>query len=125
VYIEPDNVWGDGEIVILVNADTASAAEIFAYFMGKLENVTIMGMTKSTGSAMMSNSYGLRRFELSFPVMLILDENSDVLIDSDISGISNMPLDVRIPMDEEAFTSIFEENIDYVLDYAVKYMENQ
>lgn len=122
INIKPDNIWGDGEIVLLVNSETASAAELFTYFMGNLDNVTIMGMTKTVGSAMATGGYELNWFQLYFPIMLVLDEEANVLIDSDASGISNMPLDVQIPLDDEAFSAIFEEGKDYVLDYAVEYL---
>jgi len=125
VNLKPENVWGDGDIVLLVNAETASAAELFVYFMGKLPNVTIMGMTKSVGSAMGVNGYHLERFILYFPMILMLDENAEVLIDSDTSGISNMPLDVKIPLDDKAFQAIFEKHEDYVINYAVEYLASK
>ena len=124
VNLEAEDVWGDGEIVILVNTQTTSAAELFVHFMSKKENVTVMGMTKSTGAAMGTSSYKMDTFELFFPMMLMLDENEQVLIDSDVSGINRAPLDVRIPLDETAFASIFGEKEDYVLKYAIEYLKD-
>ncbi len=124
VNLQAEDVWGDGEIVILVNAQTASAAELFAYFMSQKENVTVMGMTKSAGSVMGTSGYSMDTFELRFPMMLMLDENGDVLIDSDASGINKAPLDVRIPLDERAFASIFGDKADYVLEYAIEYLKD-
>lgn len=124
VNLQAEDVWGEGEIVILVNADTASAAELFAYFMSKKDNVTIMGMTKSTGSAMATSNYATDSFELYFPMMLLLDENGEVLIDSDVSGVNTAPLDVRIPLDDNAFASIFSRKEDYVLEYALEYLKD-
>lgn len=124
VNLQAEDVWGEGEIVILLNADTASAAELFAYFMSKKDNVTIMGMTKSTGSAMATGNYALDSFEIYFPMMLLLDENGKVLIDSDVSGINTAPLDVKIPLDDTAFVSVFGRKEDYVLEYAIEYLKD-
>ena len=124
VSLKADNVWGDGEIVILVNSETASAAELFTYLMSGLDNVTVMGMTKTIGSAMMVGGYQLVRFGINYPEMLILDENADVLIDSDVNRINKLPLDVRIPFNEEAFGAIMEDGRDYVREQAVDYLDN-
>ncbi len=124
VSLQAEDVWGDDEIVILVNAQTTSAAELFVHFMSKKENVTVMGMTKSTGSVMGTSGYVMDTFELHFPMMLMLDEDGNVLIDSDVSGMNRAPLDVRIPLDDTAFDSIFGEKEDYVLEYAIEYLKD-
>jgi carboxyl-terminal processing protease len=49
--IEPDgSIYFDGPIVVLINGATLSSAEWFAYAMGQLDNVTLLG-TVSAGAA--------------------------------------------------------------------------
>lgn len=124
VSLKADNVWGDGDIVILVNSETGSAAELFTYFMSGLDNVTVMGMTKTVGSSMMAGGCDLVRFSINYPEMLVLDENADILIDSDVNRISKLPLDVRISFDDKAFEAIMEDGRDYVREQAVDYLNN-
>ncbi len=123
--VEPGNIWGDGPIVILVNAETVSAGELFTHMMMQLDNVTVMGMTKSTGSAMAITSYASDNITICFPDTLILDQDKEVMIDAGADRIMDMPPDIIIPLDEEAFESIFEQGEDYVLDYAVQYLEQE
>jgi carboxyl-terminal processing protease len=123
--VEPGNIWGDGPIVILVNAETVSAGELFTHMMMQLDNVTVMGMTKSTGSAMAITSYTSDNITICFPDTLILDQDKEVMIDAGADRIMDMPPDIIIPLDEEAFERIFEQGEDYVLDYAVQYLEQE
>lgn len=125
VYTDAGNIWGDGAIVILVNSDTTSAAEIFVDTMMQLPNVTVMGFTKTCGAAMMASEIELTNVDLSFSAGVTLDENGEILIDSDASGMSKMTPDIIIPFDENAFHAIFENGEDYVLEYAASYLENR
>ncbi|MBR1864876.1 MAG: hypothetical protein IJ801_00035 [Lachnospiraceae bacterium] len=124
VYTSAENIWGNGEIVILVNSNTASAAEIFVHTMMQLPNVTVMGFTKTCGSAMMVSGMELSNVNLYFSGGMTLDETGEVLIDADASRISMMTPDIIIPFDEDAFHAVFENGEDYVLDYAVSYLEH-
>ena len=46
------------------------------------------------------------------------------MIDTDYTRENRIPLDVEIPITEEAALEIFSlEDTDYELDYAVKYLE--
>lgn len=121
--INGENVWEDGKIVILVNAVSNSAADHLAYGMRKLENVTVMGLTKSCGSAQALHGILLESGELMFSENILLDEEGEIWIDSDVSRITKTGLDVKIPMTAEAVEALFEQNRDYELEYAVEYME--
>lgn len=120
--VKPDNIWGDGPIVILVNAETISAGELFIHMMMQLDNVTVMGFTKSCGSAMGVTSITTDTIELTYPELLLLDSEGKVLIDAGADRVMGMTPDILIPFDEAACRSIFEKNEDYVMDYAISYL---
>ena len=117
-----DNQWGTGEVVILVNNNTASAAEIFLYFMKHQENVKVMGMTNSCGAAMAVDWVETDIVSMSYSGKMTLDEKNEILIDPGIDHKSKIPVDIRIPLDEEAIQNIFVEEKDYVLQYALDYL---
>lgn len=121
--INGENLWEDGKIVILVNAASNSAADHLAYGMRKMENVTVMGLTKSCGSAQALNGINLESGELMFSGSILLDEKGEIWIDSDTSRITRTGIDVKVPMTIETVKEIFEQKADYVLEYAVEYME--
>lgn len=121
-YTTAENVWGDGEIVILVNSYTASAAELFIHTMKKLPNVTTMGFTNSCGCAMGVFGISMKNFSLSYPTCLNVDENGEIIIDADKSGDMKMPVDVRIPMTKDAIKALYTDKTDYVTEYALDYL---
>lgn len=123
--INGENLWENGKIVILVNAASNSAADHLAYGMRKMENVTVMGLTKSCGSAQALNSVVLKSGELMFSGSILLNEEGEIWIDSDTSRITGTGIDVKIPMTKEAVEVIFDQKKDYVLEYAVEYMEKK
>lgn len=118
-----DNKWGNGNIVILVNHNTVSAAEIFIYFMQHQKNVTLMGLTDSCGAAMAVDVADSDIAYMSYSGLLILDENNDILVDPGMDRRSKIPVDVRIPLDDKAIQNIFVEENDYVLQYALDYIQ--
>ena len=117
-----DNQWGTGEVVILVNNNTASAAEIFLYFMKHQENVKGKGMTNICGAAMAVDWVETDIVSMSYSGKMTLDEKNEILIDPGIDHKSKIPVDIRIPLDEEAIQNIFVEEKDYVLQYALDYL---
>jgi carboxyl-terminal processing protease len=121
--VEAGNIWGDGSIVILVNAETISAAELFIHMMKQLDNVTVIGMTKSCGSAMGVGDIEGENITMYYPDQMLLDEDMDIMIDAGEDRVMDMAPDIIIPLDKDAFVSIFENNEDYVLNYAVRYLE--
>lgn len=123
--INGENLWEDGKIVVLVNASTNSAADHLAYGLGRMENVTVMGLTKSCGSAQAVHGVLLDSGELMFSENLLLDEKGEIWIDSDASRVTKTEIDVKIPMSQEAVKEIFDQGKDYVLEYAVNYMKDQ
>lgn len=118
-----ENLWADGEIVILVNSGTISAGDHFTSLMGDFDNVTVMGFNATNGSGQGIRGISLAGGMLQFSSVPVLDAEGDIFVDTDDSGTSNVPLDVKVPFDAEAVHVLFDEGGDYVLEYALDYLK--
>ncbi len=118
------DVWGGKPIVILVNSLSVSAADHLTAILSGFGNVTVMGLTESNGSAQGVGSVALETGMLAFSACLLLDENGDIFIDSGADLESSNDIDIRIPFDTQAVAALFDRDEDYVLDYALDYLEN-
>lgn len=118
-----ENLWAHGDITILVNTNTVSAGDHFSMLASSFPNVTIMGFTHSSCSA--QGISGVRRGHsfLSYSSVLLLNEDGSVFIDTDDTREATVPLDVRIPFDERAVKSLFDDGEDYVLSYVMERMQ--
>lgn len=121
LYFQGENLWKDGEIIILVNAMTISAGDHFTQIMSAFDNVTIMGFTRSNSSGQGVQGVRFERGSLSFSAIPALREDGSIFIDTDASRISEVPLDVKIPFDERAVEALFEKGEDYLLTRAMEY----
>lgn len=121
-YYTGEDIWGGKQIVLLVNAYSASAADHLSTVLGKFDNITVMGFTPSNGSAQGINGIYLEAGTLQFSSALLLDENGDPLIDAAADRVSRNPLEIVVPFDEAAMTAIFVNDEDYVLNEALKLM---
>ncbi len=118
-----ENLWGNGNIVILVNAATGSAGDHFAQLASAYPNVTVMGFTHSSCAAQGMHVVQFDYGYLSYSAVLLLQEDGTVFIDTDSSRAATVPLDVQIPFDEEAVAALFDRNEDYVLEFAKAYLK--
>ncbi|MGN0152597.1 MAG: S41 family peptidase [Wujia sp.] len=117
-----ENMWADGEIVILVNSGTISAGDHFTKLMSDFDNVTVMGFNTTNGSGQGIRGVSLEGGMLQFSSVPVLDADGDIFIDTDASGISQVSIDVKVPFDEEAVHILFDEGGDYVLSCALGYL---
>ena len=125
ITVEPKFAGFDGQIIILVNAGSASAAEGFAYNMAELSNVSVAGMMGSNGSfGTMTDGFVLLpdNFLLIFPKIACVDENGRVMIDADASGFGGVKPDIKIPIDDAAIDSLFVQHVDYELNFVLEYL---
>ena len=122
--IQGENLWEGGKIVVLVSAASNSACDHLAYGMGKMDNVTIMGLTKSAGSAQGVLAVPLKSGSLAFSGTILLDEEKEIWIDSDKSKISKAEMDVKVPLTKDAVCRMFDNGEDYVMQYAIDYMKD-
>lgn len=122
-YVKPDGEFSDIEIVVLTGMSCGSAGDDLAVLLSKLPNATVAGLTDPAGSAQESGGvvYMPGNAAVDFPVGLILDENGNPNIDTDHTGKSRNPVDIRIPLDKEAALKIFSGE-DYELEWAMDYL---
>lgn len=118
-----EDLWADGQIILLVNAETISAADALTMLMSEMDNVTVMGFTKSCGSCQAVSSVMLESGSLSFSSIPTMDEAGNIIIDSDTSHMIGIGVDEIIPFDEEAVKVLFDEGGDYVLQKALEYFK--
>ncbi|MBR3305642.1 MAG: hypothetical protein IKI75_00140 [Lachnospiraceae bacterium] len=116
-----EDLWAGREIILLVNAETVSAGDMMTYLMAEYPNVTIMGFTGSNSSCQAVSQIQLKTGSLSYSAVPNLDEEGELIIDTRTDHVSRVPVDHFIPLTEEAVRIIYDEDGDYVLDYALKF----
>ncbi len=119
-----EGMW-DGEIVILINANSVSAADHTIQILSGFDNITVMGFTESNGSSQGVGGIYLESGMLSISGSLMLYENGDVFIDSGVDRESGNDVEIRVPFDREAVDSLFVRGEDYLLNKAVEYFNTK
>ena len=141
-YIFPDGRYADIPVVVLVNSNCMSAGDGMAKFLGDCPNVTLMGITASSGVNQNNGGYIYLTDNIcvTYPVFLSLSEDGEPFIDTDHTRENKIPLDVAIPITGENAKTIFSiDNYDreamekgkivfkgdVELEYAVRYLLNR
>lgn len=124
IIYQGENLWGHGQMIVLVNSQTVSAGDHFTWLTGGFPNVTVMGFTHSSCSGQGISVVNLGYGSLSYSAILLLNKDGTVFLDTDETKAATIPLDVQIPFDEKAVEAIFDRGEDYVLSCAVEYFEN-
>ena len=123
-YFTGEDLWAGGKIVILVNSGSISAADHLVSVLSGFPDITVMGFTKTNGSAQGIGGVELESGTLQFSSSLLLDKNGDVFIDSGASFVSKNSIEVKVPFEREAVKAIFDNGEDYLLNKAVEYLKN-
>lgn len=118
-----EGFWGDGKIVVLVNAKTVSAGDMFTEVMSRFDNVTIMGITPSNCSCQAVRGADIGKGFLSFSAVPNLKENGDIYIDCDKNREATVLLDKKVEINEELIDAIFNRGEDYILQQALDAIE--
>ena len=108
-----------------------SAGDAAAMFLNQNENVTLMGITPSSGVTQQIGGicYLSGSFSVRYPVYPVLGEDNLPMIDTDASRENRIPLDYVIPVDKDAALRIFDQESDddtddYELEYAMQYLQS-
>ena len=138
LYLFPDGRYKDLPVAVLVNSDCMSAGDGLAKYLGDCENVTLMGLTASSGVNQNNGGriYVTDHIYVNYPVFLSLSEENVPLIDTDDSRENRIPLDVTIPMTKKNALTMFDyKNVllhtygqidkleDVELDFAMEYLK--
>ena len=118
VAYQGEDLWHDGQIILLVNAQTISAGDDMVYMMGAYPNVSVMGLTKSNNSCQAVQGMDISTGQFAFSVVPNLTEDGDVAIDTLTDHKARVPFDTYIPMDPALITAVFDDGEDYLLEYA-------
>ena len=118
ITYQGEDLWHDGQIILLVNAQTVSAGDDMVYMMGDYPNVKVMGTTKSNNSCQAVQGMEISTGQFSFSVVPNLTEDGEIAIDTLTDHEARVPFDEYIPMTEELITSVFDNGEDYILNYA-------
>ena len=113
--------------VIIVNGNTISAGEIIAYNLQKKENIKVAGLTSTNGSISTVKKKIIMpgNILISIPSIACGDEKNSVIIDSDNKKDGGIKLDIKIPINEETIIKIFNEKIDYEIEYILNYLNKE
>lgn len=120
---EGEDLFTDGEIILLVNAETVSAGDDMTNLMSEYPNVTIMGFTKSNCSCQAVTGVSLNGASFTFSAVPTVDATGTPMIDAFADHVGRVPIDVVVPFDDKAVNAVFEKGEDYLLEYAVAYGE--
>ena len=122
-----ERVKGTGEysdipIIVLVNNNTASAADALTYLLKMNKNVKLVGFMPTAnscqsigGSVFLTNGINIR-----YPIYKNETTDGKVFIDTGKDGIETIKLDYKIPITKDNVMDIFNYDGDYVLDYIIK-----
>ena len=122
-YYTSENLWEGKDIVILVNHQSASAADHFAKVLGAFDNVTVMGFSESYGSAQGIGGVMMAHSQLVFSSSLLLDKDGSIFIDGGEDMQSGSKLEVKVPFDHTAIEVLFEKDEDYLMNKALEMIE--
>jgi carboxyl-terminal processing protease len=124
--IEPSATQYHGPLAVLIDVYSRSSAEDFALFLGKLPNVTVVGINGTAGAGGVSESAVdlPGGYTLLFPKGQTLDEQFAIQIESDTSGSGGVTPDIRVPLDDAAVDALTAGH-DIVLERAETALREQ
>lgn len=131
--VSDHRITGDGEfadlkVAVLANYSCESAGDGTAYYLSRLPNVTVMGMTDPVGCGQETGGNIMLTDDLVqilYPRGLCLNEDGEPNIDTRADRVSRNPVEIRIPLDMDAAMRIFRDRKDYELEYALQYLKEQ
>ena len=113
-----EDLWHDGQIILLVNAETVSAGDDMTYMMGDFPNVKIIGFTSSNSSCQAVTQVSMEEGDISFSAVPNLLPDGEIAIDTYTDHVGRTPFDEKIPMTQQAISAIFDKGEDYLMNYA-------
>lgn len=120
LIVSGEDIWNHGRIIVLVNASSISAADHFTCLLDKCPNATIMGFTSTNSSGQAVSSINISENEqFTYSAVPTVDSDGGVFVDAGADGISKVGIDRIVDFDEQAVKALFDEDKDYLLDYAL------
>jgi carboxyl-terminal processing protease len=125
--IEPLEPYFDGPVLVLIDNTTFSSGEGIALAIASLPQGEVIGFYGTYGSFGMTGGkiYLPEGLTLHFPDGQSLNGQGVIQLDSDHSLQGGIAPTIRVPMTAEAARVIFVDGEDFLLDYAIRYLQNK
>ena len=75
-----------------------------------------MGFTKAAGVGQGVYGIDLENGSLQYSSSVLLNKDGSIFIDAGTDHITGDDIDIKVPLDEEAFRALFDEDRDYLLE---------
>jgi carboxyl-terminal processing protease len=119
-----EQLLGDGRVIVIVNANSVSAADMMTKEMEALDNAAVIGFTGPNGSCQAIGIEGTETGSLCFSNCVVLDKDGSIMIDSGSDRQSSDGDGVQlVPFDSGAIRALFDEGSDYLLDTALEMLK--
>ncbi|MCQ2490419.1 MAG: S41 family peptidase [Ruminococcus sp.] len=126
ITFDGEQLLGDGRVIVIVNSNSVSAADMMTKEMEALDNATVIGFTGPNGSSQAVGYTTSDTGSLCFSNCVVLDEDGSIMIDSGTDRQSSDGDGVTIiPFDSEAVKALFDNGEDYLLSKALSMLEHE
>lgn len=126
LVVEGENLWDHGRIIVLVNAQSISAADHFVKLLRYCPNVTVTGFTSSNSSGQAVNMITVSdKEQFSYSAVPTIDADCKIFIDAGTDRKSGVGADRLIEFDEQAVRALFDDGDDYVLKYTSSWQKDR
>jgi carboxyl-terminal processing protease len=126
LWIDPLEPYYDGPVVVLVDNATFSSGEGIPLAVSRLPQGAVIGFNGTYGSFGMTGGNIIlpEGLTLHFPDGQSLDRGGQIQLDSSSTLQGGVAPTIRVPMTEEAAKAVFLNHEDFLLDYAVQYLQD-
>lgn len=125
LYTEPQGVYFDKPVMVLVGPRNISSGEGPAMMLQKLPNCKVLSFYGSNGSfAMVDRQHFFfpppEDLYLRYPYGVSLDQNFTIQLDSDSTFTGGVIPDIRVPVNDSVINELYIEGTDVELNYAIR-----
>lgn len=125
ITYQGEQLLGDGRVIVIVNSQSVSAADMMTKEAESLDNMTVIGFTGPNGSSQAVGMKSARNGSISFSNCIVLDSDGGIMIDSGTDRQSSNGDGVQIvEFDSEAISALFDSGEDYLLNTALEMLEH-
>lgn len=129
LYTEPQSLYYDKPIVVMVNPRSISRGEGVPMMLQKLKRAKVVSFYGSNGSfGLCSIEYPIfpptDDLKVSFEFGQSVDWQMKVQLDSDSTMTGGVIPDIRVPLNDTVIDQLYLDNIDVEINYAVKVLNS-
>ena len=129
IYTEPQQVYFDKPLIVLVGPRNISSGEGLAMMLQRLPQCKVVSFFGSCGSfALVDRQHFLfpppSDLYLRYPYGVSLDQNYSIQLDSDSTMTGGVRPDIRVPINDTVIDQLYLQGIDVELNYAINELRN-